>query len=124
MSEPPLLDLDTLIVRPTIKIDDKNYEILSPNELSIIDSQRFTLWGALIETLAPDEAKGEELTAVVDKAARMVFVGAPEAVFAKLSGAQKMQVVEVFTMLLLRGKMGAAGAMLTEMVKKRPTGAK
>jgi hypothetical protein len=35
-----LLDLDTLVVRPKIKIDGKPYEILSPDELPVLTSHR------------------------------------------------------------------------------------
>lgn len=114
MSQPPLLDLNTLIERPKIKIDGKDYEIFSPDELSVLDSQRFTIWGTQLEKLGADKSKADELEILIEKAARAAFVDIPDDVFAKLSGMQKLSVVEVFTMLLLRKKMGVAGAFLAE----------
>jgi hypothetical protein len=121
----PLLNLDTLIVRPTIGIDGTKYEILSPDELSVLDSQRFSLWGQEIERLGKDSEKGEELAALIDKVARKVLVGVPDEVFAKLTGSHKLSVVEVFTMLLLRRKAGVVGAITAGLVPlKKSTGAK
>lgn len=119
-----LLDLETLIERPTITIDKKPYEILSPEELSILDSQRFTSWGARIEKLSQEandlaedalKENAEELRALVDKVVRKVLVDVPDDILAKLKDAQKLRVVEVFTMLLLRHRMGAAGAAANVM---------
>lgn len=65
MSAPPLLDLNTLITRPTIVIDEKKYEIISPEELSILDSQRMVTRGQRMEELMaggePDQAAKDEL---------------------------------------------------------------
>ncbi|RVG94839.1 hypothetical protein CN221_14780 [Sinorhizobium meliloti] len=115
MAKNPILDLNTLIERPKIAIDGTPYEILSPEELSILDSQSFTFWGGEIEQLANEKGKEEELKSLIDTVARKVLVGVPADVFAKLSGAQKNRVIEVFTMLLLRDKIGAVGAVAQVM---------
>lgn len=113
----PLLDLDTLITRPTIAITHDGtrhvLEILSPDELSIIDSHRFGLWGRRITQLADedsDEAEAE-LTALINKVARRVAVGVPDEIYAVLSGAHKQAISDVFTGLLLRKRIGVAGAI-------------
>ena len=115
----PLLDLDTLIVRQGILIDGVRYEIMSPDELSVLDSHRFSIWGRRIEDLSklPEPSTDElsELEELYELVSRAVFVDIPDAVFAKLSGTQKVQVVDVFIVLLLRSKLGAAGAMATAM---------
>ncbi|PYE86915.1 hypothetical protein [Phyllobacterium leguminum] len=115
----PILDLTTMIERPKIAIDGQLYEIRSPDELSILDSQRFTLWGREIEALAKEPDSADALTAVIDVAARTVMVGVPDEVFDKLSGAQRRSVLDLFTTLLLRNRLGVAGAIadhLTQLI--------
>jgi hypothetical protein len=126
----PLLDLTTLIVRPTIIIDGKIFEILSPDEVSIIDSHRFGLWGRRIQALADIEGEDaeKELTELVSKVARKVTVGVPDEVFAKLPGAHRQAISDVFTGLLLRNRLGVAGAiakaagLAKEATESLPTG--
>ena len=113
-SNEPLLNLNTLIVRPIIAIDGARYEIMSPDELSILDGHRFGIWGRRINALAEADAEGDdqdELEQLIDKVARRVAVGVPDDVFAKLSGAHKQSVADVFTGLLLRNRLGVAGAI-------------
>lgn len=109
----PLLDLSTLTVRPLIAIDGARHEILSPDELSILDSHRLGQWGRRIQQLAEAEgAEAEgELEQLVDKVARKVAVGVPDAVWQQLSGAHKQAIADVFTGLLLRTRLGVAGAI-------------
>lgn len=111
----PLLDLNTLIERPTIAIDGKRYEILSPEELSILDSQRFENWGRQIEALARDDDKSDELDALIQTVTDKIMVGVPQDVRAKLSNGHKLKVLAVFTGLLLGDQVGAAGAALNVM---------
>lgn len=116
-TSPALLDLDTLIERPRIAIDGTTYEILSPQELSVIDSHRFARWGRRIDVLersdAEDAGEEAELDALVAKVARRICVGVPEDVFAKVPGRQRRQIIDVFTALLLRTGLKVAGAMVT-----------
>lgn len=125
-TQDPLLDLNTLIERPTIAIDGKHYEILSPDELSILDSQRFETWGRRIEALAKEDGKGDdksdELNALIDTVTDKIMVGVPDGVRAKLSNGHKLRVLAVFTGLLLGDQVGAAGATLKVM--SRSIGAK
>ncbi|MBZ0164565.1 MAG: hypothetical protein K8H74_17865 [Notoacmeibacter sp.] len=116
----PLLDLTTLIERPTIAIDGKSYEILSPDELSILDTQRFENWGREIQALCQDEERGEELNALIDTVAARIMTGVPDDVAAKLTSAHRMRVIAVFTGLLLGDQVAAAGATLKAM--NRSTG--
>lgn len=113
----PVLNLDTLIVRPTVAIDGVIYDMLSPDEISVIESHRIGVWGRRIEELAldaGDEPEGE-LSDLIDTVARKVTVGVPDEVFAKLSGSHKWAIVDVFTGLLLGKTLGVAGAMQKAM---------
>lgn len=121
MAKDALLDLNTLIERPAITIDGKRYEILSPEELSILDSQAFTFWGGEIEELSKTKGKENELAELVNKVASKVLVDVPSDLKAKLSDAQKFRVVEVFTMLLLRHKIGAVGVAAAVMKDMSPS---
>lgn len=117
MANAPLLDLDTLIVRPTIEIDGQRYEIMSADELSVLESHRFGIWGRRIEQLAAsdDEEDGAEYQELISRLARKILIGASDEVFARLTGAHELAIVDVFTGLLLRNKLGVAGAMATAM---------
>jgi hypothetical protein len=111
----PLLNLDTIIVRPTIVIDGESYSILSADELSVLDSQRFALWNRRLEALQLGGEEDPELDQLVDTIARRVLVDVPDTVIAKLQGAHKLAVIEVFTGLLLRQRMDVAGATAKAM---------
>jgi hypothetical protein len=115
----PLLNLDTLIVRPSIAIDGALYELFSPDELSVLASQRFSIWGQRIERLVQSGSDDAETLGDLDNlyatVARAAIVDVPADVFAKLSGAHHMAIVDVFTGLLLRNKLGVGGAMATAM---------
>lgn len=112
-----LLDLDTLIARPFITIDGEAADILNPEELSIIESHRFGVWGRRIEQLTGETGKEaeEELEELVSTVARKICVGATDEQFAKLPGSQRWAIVDLFTGLLLREKLKVAGAMKTAM---------
>lgn len=113
MAEKPLLDLDTLFRRSSIAVDGTAYELFSPDELSVMASHQFGVWGRRIEALAQSESEedGALLEELMNKAARAAFVDLPAAVFDKLTGAQKMAIVDVFTGLLLQSKLRVAGAI-------------
>lgn len=113
MADEPLLNLSTLIERPSIAIDGTHYPIFSPDELSVMQSHQFNIWGGQIERLAQsqDPNDGAELARLTDEAARAAFVDLPAAVFEKLSGNAKVAIVNVFIALLLRRALGVAGAM-------------
>ena len=117
----PLLDLDTLIVRPTIAIDGTKYEMLSPDELSVLDSRRFGIWMKRIQELQEAEEDSPEIDELAEQFATKALVGVPEDVLAKLSGAHRIAVIEVFTGLLLRRRMSVAGATGTAMGMKDGT---
>ena len=97
----PLLDLQTLIERPVITIDGKRYEILSPDELSIVDHQRFSHWGQRIDKLMKlpdlDDDAATELSTLVCKLTDRIMDGVPDDVRSSLTESQRLLVAEVFT---------------------------
>ena len=129
-SEPtPLLDLKTLVERPTIAIDGELYEILSPDELSIVDCHRFAAWGNRIDALMAKKAltksEKKELGKILGDLSDKIMAGVPEALRAKLTDPQRMAVAEVFTRLPLQKRLArlGAGGTTADGSQSRPTGA-
>lgn len=124
----PILDLNTLIERPTIRIDGETYELRSPDELSVLDSHFFTVKGKEIEQLGEAEGSDADLAAVVDQVVPRMVIDLPDDVYDRLSGAAKLAIVDVFTGLLLRRRVSLAGAIAQAVIAPakptRSTGAK
>ena len=108
-----VLKLSTLIERPTIIIDDVSYEIMSPDELSVVETYRLASQGKRIEQLMDSpklEAVDErELAGLIRGIADFLMVGVPVDVRDKLTDAMRTEVAEVFTTLPLRKHMKALG---------------
>lgn len=123
MADEPLLDLNTLIRRPTIDVDGTRYELFSIDELSVLASHRFSVWARRIEAIdaAGDESEAAELKELIDKVAEAAIVDMPASVFETLSGVHRREITDVFTALLLRKKLAAVGAM-TRAMGVPPTG--
>jgi hypothetical protein len=128
MPQTPLLDLTTMLLeRQRIRIDGTLYELRSPEELSVLQSARFTRWGGEIERLgqslggADHADRDAELTALLRQVAAAALVDVPAAVIERLSGGQAMSIVEVFTTLLLGKRLRLAGALVAQ-VADRQTG--
>lgn len=121
MADQPLFDLSTLITRPVFALDGVKYELFAADELSVLASHRFGVWGREIERLAKsdDPDDGERLEELIDLAAAAAIVDMPADVYAKLTGAHKQTVVDVFTALLLQRALGVAGAMATAIGDER-----
>lgn len=108
----PILDLSTLIQRPPIRVDGVIYHLKSSDELTLLESMQFTTWGNKLKELGEAPDKVAELKALVDDVAWAAISDMPKAVFKKLKTVQRMQVVEVFTGLLLGRRMALAGAIV------------
>ena len=100
----PLLDIATLADRPKIRIDGTLYEIVSPDELSIIDCHRLAALGRRLDALmaaaelsTADEA---ELGQVIGALAGRIMIGVPDEVARRLTDGQRLAVIEGFTGLL------------------------
>lgn len=123
MAREPLLNLSTLVEdRPVIRINGTAYHLKSPEELSLLDSQRFTAWGKELERLGQDDSQITALEALVGVVAWAALVDVPRDVFEALSSSQRMSIIEVFTALRMRSRLRVAGA-LAQQVVSQPTGA-
>ena len=125
----PILELSTLIERPKITIDGKLYEILSPDELSIVTFQRFGYWAQRIgEIMGEGKIKPKleaELSRLIVELTDRVMVDVPKEVRDKLGDSQRMQIAEVFIQLPLpRWLIAAREAGVTKKPGKPPIGGK
>lgn len=112
----PLLDLDTVIIRPAITLDGERYEIIAPDELPLETSHLMAAKGRRMQQLQTaselNRDQAGELRAIVRQLANIVMAPVPEAVREKLGDAQRLQVIEAFTALLLKRRMASAAAMM------------
>lgn len=115
----PLLDLNTLIERPKITIDGLAYEIASPDELSVLDTQRLAWLGRKLDNLMKQDgaASAKALGDTLEEITARVMEQVPAAVRDQLSDAKKLAVIDVFTMLSLTRKMQLAGAAIPQIIE-------
>lgn len=115
MDDAAVLDLDQLVNRRTIIIKGEHHEILSPGELSALDSQRLAAWGRkydkLINADSLNEVQKARLGQLINRMANLIMAPVPDGIRDGLTQGQKLSVIEVFTGLLLRSKMKAAGGI-------------
>jgi magnesium-transporting ATPase (P-type) len=103
-----ILQLKT-IQHLTISIDDVQYDLISPKEMSlkayqVIINKGDKLYDMLkkIDVDNPDEIKnidGEKLELLLNEIVREVVPNIPDDVFAKLSDMQKMEIMKLFPKL-------------------------
>ncbi len=112
-----VLKLSTLIERPTIIIDGESYEIMSPDELSVLDHHRLGSQGKRLDALMSKEYLDEEgehkLSSLLRAISNFIMVGVPDDVRDKLSDAMRTEIAEVFTTLPLRKHMTALSKEIT-----------
>jgi len=105
----PVLNLDTLIEKPKITIDGQPYSILAPDALSVVDLHRVSAAGRRIAELMGgsdlDTLQQGELDALIIEISDFIMVDVPNEARAKLTGTQRMQIIEVFTSLPERKAM-------------------
>lgn len=96
----PILDIKTLTERPTIAIDGESYEILSPEEVSVVDHHWFSAQGrrmaALLSKDKLSDKETRELGRIVVDLSDRVMVGVPDAVRDKLTEVHRASIVQVF----------------------------
>ncbi|MBB5987434.1 hypothetical protein [Sphingobium lignivorans] len=118
MTSAPLLDLDTIVTRPSIRIDGALYHIVAPSELSIKQSHQLAAAARRLEELnklpALRDDDAAELVRIVLDVSETVLAPIPADVRARLSDAQRMSVIEVFTLLLLKERLGTVAATMTD----------
>lgn len=129
---PPVLDLQTLVERPKIHIDDDEYEILSPQELSVVDHQEFASMGRAMDRL---EAKNKltdkdkaRLSDLLTDLSDRIMVDIPDEIRRKLNDNHRLAVIEAFTNLPLAQTVASlappAGGNRKTRRAKQSTGAK
>ena len=115
-----MLDLNTLIERPVIRIDGEKYEILTPDELSVLDWKRFLKTAGRLEEIVAMPELGddetEELSNLLIDLTDKIMVGVPSDVRSKLNQNHLLSVAGVFTTLLT--KRAAAGQKAKGKPKK------
>lgn len=117
-----ILSLETMLVRPKIKIDGAEYELTAPGELSIEQNYRLADLGRKLANLrgtaglAPAQQK--QLTASLTAICDIILVHVPQEVRAQLRDSHKISVTEVFTMLLQAEKVALAGGTISKMLTK------
>lgn len=121
----PVLELSTLVERPTIAIDGTRYDILSADELSVVALERFTRMGRRIDELgrldAPTPEQQSDLAEAIGEVAASIMVGVPDDVRDRLSLVNLMRVIEVFIGLLpARMKRQAGAATSSTGARPRP----
>lgn len=121
-----LLSIDTLIERPRVKIDGEVHEILSPDELSLLASQRVAALGRKLDKLMKADtlnATGEaDLSKTIWTLSDVIMEPVPNEVRYRLSETQLLSVIEVFTMLSLGRKAKLAGATVAGMATQTAPG--
>lgn len=128
MADQPILELETLALRPRIAIDGESYEILSPDELSIIDTRRLASQGERLDALLGKEqlttAEESELGRIIKAISAKIMIGVPKKVAARLGDNKRLSVIGVFTALLPKEPTRPAEAPMGDRAAGTSTGAK
>lgn len=98
-----VLTLAALTDRSTITIDGQAYDLINPEELSIVDTHRVGKWGARVQELYKDIDSGTdeqvaELASLLDKLCRVLWK-APAEIHDRLTDTQRLAVAMAFTAL-------------------------
>jgi len=113
----PILTLDLLVERRTIKIGPKEYELLSPAEMSILDYRKIGKQAARVMEFAgkdnPTDDEVAELLMILDQLVERLLFAPPE-IREKISAPQKLQIMEAFTQLQRAHNAQAAGAVAAQ----------
>jgi len=120
----PLLDLTAQVERPSIRIDGELYDILSPDEITIIDANRLLRMGQRLAELAAADGGGdqdsEEMESLLTSITDRILEPLPAEVRARLSAAQRMRIMGVFTTLLPAAKEADGGSAIATSTGGRP----
>lgn len=100
----PVLNLDSLTERRAVRFEGTDYDLLNPEEVSILDYHRIVkqahrideIMGSGKSTSDLSEAEVAEMTAALDRAVRMIL-RAPDEVHAKFSDLARLAIISVFS---------------------------
>ena len=102
-STPPILSLSTLVHRPTVAIDGKQYELRTSEEFAWMiyrgKADAFRKAGQLLQLRKRSVKQEKELSRLLVPLVQGILV-APPAVLARLSDDQRFQILTVFSRLL------------------------
>ena len=117
-----ILDLSTVIAdRPAIRLDGVTYHLRSPDELTLMESYRFSAWGVRLRELGEQGEEGvEELERLLPKVVAAIAFDVPRKALRRLSAAHRIAIIEVFTGLLLSVRLRSVEANVRAA---QPTGA-
>ncbi len=124
----PALDLDALVERRFVRFAGGEYDLLNPEEVSILDYHRIVRQAHRISSMMGDgdgaaermsDEDVRELSNALDQAVRLIL-RAPDDVVAKLSDLNKLAIIGVFS-TLQRGTSAPTTAPPTESDPKTST---
>jgi hypothetical protein len=120
----PLLDLHTLIERPTVKIDGVEYELRTPGELTLEERARAGLVANTLraEPASPSPEAAADMSRAIDQICRIVLL-APDAVQQRLKDVHRLQIVETFIALSTTRRRPQPGAPTPRTTTDLRTGA-
>lgn len=128
MASQPVLDLDTLADRPTVRINGKDYRLWSVDLLPPLDNHKVRKLLKRNEVLARQDdltkAEEKELEKILDEICRIVL-DAPEAVQKKLTAKQRAEIIQAFhlpSLQLLIKMLAAADAAVPDNPDASRTG--
>jgi hypothetical protein len=109
-----VLNLDTLIERPSVVIDGVSYPLRATDDFAIVEFKRHVKEASRFADLVNQESctpeEEAESEALADRYCRRILK-APAAVHDRLSGSHRLQIITVFAQLLgLRGRTAGAKA--------------
>lgn len=118
----PLLDLDTIEARPTVRINKRDYPMRTADEFAYLafrqQSQTLTRLGTLLTKTRLKPAEESEQARLMDKLCRVVLV-APDVVHKSLRDDQRLAIIQVFSTLLETSKFQERIKQATAQLGKR-----
>ena len=97
----PVLELSTLApTRPIITIDGQRFEVAVTGDFGILDSHKLDALQPIVTAYQQENATADDIAAFADALhtfTQLVLLNAPQEVVEKLTEAQMLQVIGVFT---------------------------
>jgi len=111
----PLLDLHALTVRPIVRIQDVDYDMRTPDEVSVLEQHRLVTLGQRVEALEalsdPSDADQAEYERSLTSICQRVLLAPPE-VIERLTIPQRAAVALSFSRLWLMASLQTTRAIV------------
>lgn len=122
----PLLELDTSAVRPIIKVDGEDFELIHPYEFSIADRHRLArqanrFYALLFRKGKLTDAERVEMAVLLQDISSPLLAEVPEPVQVKLKDGHRLAVLNAYFPEVLRILRVAAGQLEQTMSTNHPT---